>query len=247
MKRKIKVALATLKISEDISTNQKVIFENILKAARGKADVIVFPEFMLYSFGNNPPTNETALLPIREACLKVQMWAIVPSNVLLRSGLHNRAYIINREGAVAGHYDKCHGFEDAYIGSKYPVFQTDFGKIGIVICYDLAFEESVRKLANKGAEIIFAPMYSGRKEFLRCAPFTRAHENKVFIATVNAADEMPYGCLCSPIEKLTEYEGDHEQLVFTELDLNQLDDIKKFYKEKSLLKKSAVKKYRWLT
>lgn len=246
MKRLVKVALATLKISEDISTNQRSIVENILKAAGKSADIIVFPEFMLYSFGDNPPKSESSLQPIREACKGRRIWAIIPANVVIRGKLRNRAYLINRDGEIVGRYDKCHGFEDAYRGSKYPVFQTDFGKIGIVICYDLAFEESARKLANKDAEIIFAPMYSGRKEFLKCTPFARAHENKVFVAVVNAADEMPYSCACSPIEKLAEYEGDHEELVFANINLDQLSEIREFYREKSLVKKSAIRKYRWL-
>lgn len=76
---------------------------------------------------------------------------------------YNRAHVINREGNLVGHFDKIHvtdvereqfGIEP---GSDWPVFDLDFGRIGIMICYDGCFIESSRVLALQGARIIFWP------------------------------------------------------------------------------------------
>jgi predicted amidohydrolase len=76
---------------------------------------------------------------------------------------YNTAVLIDREGRIAGKYRKTHlplaEVEDGITpGSEYPVFDTDFGRIGILICWDLFFPETVRILRLKGAEIVFLPL-----------------------------------------------------------------------------------------
>ena len=74
--------------------------------------------------------------------------------------LYNTAVLIDRSGKLIGKYRKVHltlgenlvkGLKP---GNEYPVFQTDFGKIGMMICYDNHFQEVARILAVKGADII---------------------------------------------------------------------------------------------
>lgn len=73
------------------------------------------------------------------------------------------AYLIDRNGKIAGRYDKTHPTRNekekwkVFPGNEYPVFETDFGKIGIMICYDCYFPEVARILTLKGADIIFYP------------------------------------------------------------------------------------------
>jgi predicted amidohydrolase len=64
-------------------------------------------------------------------------------------------------------------------GSDYPVFQTRFGKLGIMICYDLFFPEVSRELAKRGAEIIAMPIWGGDDTLAR----TRALDDRVFLVT----------------------------------------------------------------
>jgi predicted amidohydrolase len=76
---------------------------------------------------------------------------------------YNTAVLIDREGRIAGKYRKTHlplaEVEDGITpGSEYPVFDTDFGRIGILICWDFFFPETVRILRLKGAEIVFLPL-----------------------------------------------------------------------------------------
>ena len=61
----------------------------------------------------------------------------------------------------------------------YPVFKTDFGMLGLMICWDLQFPEPARALALKGAEIIQLPIWGGNELLARA----RAIENHVFLIT----------------------------------------------------------------
>ena len=62
-------------------------------------------------------------------------------------------------------------------GSDYPVFRTDFGTVGLMICYDVFFADPARALALKGAEMILMPIWGGDETLAKA----RAIENKVFL------------------------------------------------------------------
>lgn len=75
---------------------------------------------------------------------------------------HQTAVLIDRGGQIAGKYRKVHvPLDEAEFGytpgTEYPVFQTDFGKIGMMICWDQWFPETARILTANGAEVIFVP------------------------------------------------------------------------------------------
>ena len=62
-------------------------------------------------------------------------------------------------------------------GSDYPVFRTDFGTVGLMICYDVFFADPARALATKGAEVILMPIWGGDETLAKA----RAIENKIFL------------------------------------------------------------------
>lgn len=73
---------------------------------------------------------------------------------------YNTTALIDRQGNIAGKYRKVHltyreCTNGITPGRDYPVFETDFGKIGAVICFDHFFPESVRQTVINGAEIVF--------------------------------------------------------------------------------------------
>ena len=82
--------------------------------------------------------------------------------------LYNSALIIDPQGEIIGRYRKTHfaqGYEinpEFYKpGRDFPVFNTIFGKIGIMICYDRQLPEPARILTLNGAEILIVPSYGG--------------------------------------------------------------------------------------
>ena len=63
-------------------------------------------------------------------------------------------------------------------GADYPIFETDFGKIGMMICWDVQYADPARALALRGAELILVPIWGGNTTLAKA----RALENQVFLA-----------------------------------------------------------------
>jgi len=91
--------------------------------------------------------------------------------------------LIDREGKLIGRYRKVFLPRGEMVqltpGHEFPVFTTDFGTVGMMICYDVYYTEPARQLAQRGAEIILLPIWGG-DEVLATA---RAIENQVFLVT----------------------------------------------------------------
>jgi predicted amidohydrolase len=78
--------------------------------------------------------------------------------------LFNTAVLLDRRGRLVGTYRKVHLPREEWRkgiapGGEYPVFRTDFGTVGLMICYDWFFPEVAQILALRGAEIVFAPTW----------------------------------------------------------------------------------------
>jgi predicted amidohydrolase len=101
-----------------------------------------------------------------------------------RSGsrLYNTAVLIARDGSLAGRYHKM-SLPDEEIeggitpGSDTPVFDTDFGRVGLFICWDSSYPEVARALAARGAEVLFLPIWGGVEQLVQA----RAIENQVHV------------------------------------------------------------------
>ena len=107
------------------------------------------------------------VLPRISACAKLHgCYMVVP--MVLREDVtpatySNAGVLVDREGRVAGIYRKVHPCTDLKYelleggmtpGTAFPVFETDFGRLGIQICYDVMYADGWQALAKQGAEII---------------------------------------------------------------------------------------------
>jgi len=114
--------------------------------------------------------------------------------------LYNVAYLFRRNGTIGKQYKihitpserKWWGVDP---GSKVEVFETDRGKISILVCYDIEFPELSRVAAHKGAKILFVPFNTDERHgYLRvrsCAQ-ARAVENGVYVAIAGATGNLPF-------------------------------------------------------
>ncbi len=98
--------------------------------------------------------------------------------------IFNTGVLLDRQGRIAGKYRKVQlPFEEVSRGispgSGFPVFTTDFGRVGMLICHDASFPQAARELALNGAELILMPIWGGRQTLIRA----RAMENGVYLAT----------------------------------------------------------------
>jgi predicted amidohydrolase len=108
-----------------------------------------------------------------------------------RGVLYNTAILLGPDGRVAGKYRKTHGVEEFYKpGDDLPVFDTRYGRVGILICFDRQLPETVRTLADKGARLILIPsngMWERMKDALLRA---RAYDNGVFLVFAHPRDGL---------------------------------------------------------
>ncbi|MFW9950784.1 MAG: nitrilase-related carbon-nitrogen hydrolase [Candidatus Thorarchaeota archaeon] len=130
-------------------------------------------------------------------------------------------------------------------GNTLEVYKTDFGKIGISICYEMEFPEVARTLALKGAEILFCPSYTvGEHGFWRvrhCCQ-ARAIENQIYVIHSCMVGAAPLGGLegfgkssiISPCEPpwpengvLVEAKKNEEVIISYELDIKLLHKKRK--------------------
>lgn len=97
--------------------------------------------------------------------------------------IYNSAYIYNRDGKLMDIYNKIHlaGSENDTLvgGDKYVVISTEFGNVGVCICWDMQFPEVSRELVLGGADLIVCPTWGWEQIY----GHARAYENGVFVAS----------------------------------------------------------------
>ena len=165
----------------------KAFIPLIEEAAKRKADIVVLPEVVTYGSGSTyDSVAETIPGPSTEffgALAKKYNLYIVPGLVEREKHLiYNVAVLIGPDGSIVGNYRKIclprPEIEGGITpGHEYPVFETRFGKVGLMVCYDGFFPEVARELSIRGAEVIAWPV-------MGCNPLlakARACENHVYI------------------------------------------------------------------
>ncbi|MBI5770552.1 MAG: carbon-nitrogen hydrolase family protein [Verrucomicrobia bacterium] len=166
----------------------------IADAAQRGADLIVLPEVVTFGSGATyAGVAEPIPGPSTEffgALAKKHGVHLVPG-LVERDGhlIYNVAVLLGPDGALIGKYRKVclpRGEIEGGItpGHEYPVFDTRFGKVGLMVCYDGFFPEVARELSNRGAEVIAWPV-------MGCNPMlgaARACENHVYVVSSTHTD-----------------------------------------------------------
>ena len=153
---------------------------------------------------------------------------------------YNSTALISNTGNIVGVYHKnhipfSHTYEKYYFtpGEGFPVFDSPYGRIGILTCYDRRFPESCRELAKKGAEIVLISIASwtvkgsGQSElpFWEAELRVRALENQVYVIAANKSGEeaelsfIGNSMVVAPNSTVLSSAGDEENVVvLAELD-----------------------------
>jgi carbon-nitrogen hydrolase len=169
--RKVRVVTTRIDPSPDrtIEANTSLMASVLDQAGREKPDVVLLTEFFTERGvkGTVHDRSEPIPGPLTDALGRKarQYHTYIIAGMLELDGgkTYDTAVLIDRRGQVAGKYRKTHlplaEVEDGETpGSEYPVFDTDFGRIGILVCWDYYFPEPARILRLKGAEIVFLPI-----------------------------------------------------------------------------------------
>lgn len=183
-------------------------------AADQKADFVLFPELVTTQLVGLEPAGRPAeavrgvarrtpdyLEFFTGAAVKYNLNIIGGSQFTLQGDhLYNVAYLFRRDGTIE-RQAKLHVTPDERRwwglegGSELGVFETDHGKVAILISYDVMFPEPARMAAEGGAEILFVPFaHNDRASYLRTryASMARAVENDVFVAMAGCTGNLPF-------------------------------------------------------
>lgn len=253
MSRQVKIALGQNDCElGNLSANLEKIERYIKEAAAKGANIICFPELGTTGYRQDllgdklwelaEPIQGPTTSRIGALAKKLGIYVILP---MIEKGtmpgiVHNSVVLIDKSGLVQGVYRKNHAYstEGHYFtaGNSYPVFETEFGKIGIMICYDMGFPETARILTLQGAEIIFVPSAWCQEDEdiwdinIPC----RALENRVFLAAVNRVGQEGEELVMHGKSKIVDTRGKtlveaarfHEDLIFATVDLDDLAAVR---------------------
>ncbi len=204
--REITIATVQMKpILADQEENLIKMSDFIAKiATQQHVDLIVFPELATSGYELGVRVTEVAervpgptvnLLSQRASEFGVYIAFGMVTKEKVESILFNSAVLVGPEGDLVGIYNKVHlrgeqrmAFRE---GFKLPVFDTEMGKIGMMIGWDLAFPEVARSLALDGAELlcVLANWDANVMDEWRTYIRARAYENTIYIAAANRAGE----------------------------------------------------------
>jgi predicted amidohydrolase len=189
---------SNLPFGETLENNLALFEQKILEAKeRFAAEFVCFSEVGL-SLGLEGEELKRSIIAIpgpeldrlAAAASRADCYAIVAAYERGEDHNFNTAAVLGPDGSLVGKYRKVHITPGAYIsdrcvqhpGDSWPVFETRRGRIGIVICYDYYFPESVRCVALGGAEIVFCPTMEDERGFEQVMALQRARaiDNAVY-------------------------------------------------------------------
>ncbi len=253
----MKVALVQMAVSTDKNDNTVKVEKYIVEAKTKGVDLVVLPEMF-----NCPYKTEN--FPVYAEKEKGKQWQelsrIAKENkVFLVAGsipeiddegkVFNTSYVFDRNGKQVGKHRKMHLFDinikDGQMfkesdtlsaGKEICVFDTEFGKVGVVVCYDFRFPELSRLLVEKGAKAIVVPgafnMTTGPAHW-EILFRTRALDNQVYtIGTAPARDingcYVSYGhsMVASPWGDVIAQADEKETMIICDVFFDEVDRVR---------------------
>jgi predicted amidohydrolase len=253
-----------MNVVDDKKANLKKAGSLIADSADHNADFIVLPEMFNCPYSNDKfveygenEHDSCTLNTISQLAESYNVY-ILAGSIPEREGdkLYNTSYLFDKTGSIIAKHRKMHLFDidvkgritfkesDVLTaGDDFTIADTDFGRIGIGICYDVRFVELARIMAEKGAEILFYPgafnQTTGPAHW-ELLFRSRALDNQVFCIGVAPALNIDasyhsYGhsIAANPWGEVIAQAGEKEELVICEIDLSE---IKKVREELPVLK-----------
>lgn len=163
--------------------------------------------------------------------------------------VYNTSYIFDREGKQIGKHRKVHLFDidvkggqtfkesdTLTAGDSDTVFDTEFGKIGVMLCFDIRFPELSRMMVNDGAKVIFVPaafnMTTGPAHW-ELSFRTRALDNQIYMVGCAPARDVSAGYIfwghsivTDPWGRVTGMLDENEGILLAELDMDYEEQVR---------------------
>ena len=265
------VALVQMAMSTDLATNLDKACAQVRQAASLGAKVVCLPE--LFRSPYFCQSEDAARFSLAESIpgpsTEALGWEARRSGVVVLASIferrapglcHNTTVVIGTDGAILGKYRKMHIPDDpAYYEKFYftpgdlgfPIFPTEYGNLGVQVCWDQWFPEAARLVALRGADIIFYPTAIGwhpaekaaqgaaQRDAWRTVQRGHAIANGVYLAAVNRVGlETPVGppglefwggsFLCDPQGvMLAEASAEREEILLGSVDPARIEEVRR--------------------
>lgn len=250
----MRIALAQMKNEGTIQDNLDKSIEFIRQASENNADLILFPEVQLTEFFPQYKGQDVIQYRLQldskevkkfQSASKKYSIISVPNIYLEEDGKpYDASLLIGKDGEIKGiqkmvHIAQAKQFyeQDYYIPSNegFKVFDTEYGKIGIVVCFDRHYPESIRTEALMGADLILIPTVNTKTEpsdMFEWELRVQAFHNSVSIAMCNRVgqeDEMNFSgesIVIDPNGDVVKKACDLEEIIYVDIDLSNSKKIR---------------------
>jgi predicted amidohydrolase len=244
----MRIGLAQMSMESDIEANFQKSLAFMRDAARQGVDIICFPEVQLSPFFAQYEKidvsryvivkNSRYISEMKSLCKETGIYACPNFYIEENGKRYDMSLLIDDNGSIIGeqkmvHIAQCEYFyeQDYYTPSEegFQVFDTKFGKIGIVVCFDRHYPESIRTEALRGAELVIIPTantIAEPSELFQWEVRVQAFQNSVNIAMCNRVgkeDKMVFSgesVVCNYDGDIISVAGLDEILLISEVDLS---------------------------
>lgn len=253
----MKVALCQTIVHKDWHKNLKNVERFIADAVKAKADMVVLPEMFICPYNKKAisataqPEGGEVWQAMAETAKKNHIYLVAGSIPESEDGhIYSTVYTFDREGRQIGKYRKMHMFDIDVEGGQYYcessiiaagnevcVVQTEFGPIGVAICYDVRFPEQFRLMQQKGAKAVVLPASFNRTtgpahwELLMRA---RALDQEMYILGCAAAGDLAgsyngwgHSIAVDPWGTILEELGEGPGILMASVDFAKADEVRK--------------------
>ncbi|MCD8022154.1 MAG: carbon-nitrogen hydrolase family protein [Lachnospiraceae bacterium] len=258
----MRAVLIQMKVQKENDVNIQNACRFVRQAAENDADLVMLPEmfccpyetanFPLYAQPEGGPNWSDLFACARENHVYLVAGSM-PECAIDENGpvidIYNTSFVFNREGEQIARHRKVHLFdvdikggqrffesETLTAGKEVTVFDTEFGKIGLMICFDIRFPELARLMALQGVRMILVPaafnMTTGPAHW-ELAFRSRAVDNQVFLLGCSPARDMEssyhaYGhsLAVNPWGDIIAQLDEHEGILYCDLDLQMTEEIR---------------------
>ena len=254
---KIKIAAIQMSTVADKMENVRTVKAYLEKIKDENPDFVILPEMFCcpYQTENFPIYAEKEGGPVwQQLSGHAKQYGIyliggsMPEKDA-EGNVYNTSYIFDREGKQIGKHRKVHLFDidvkggqtfkesdTLTAGDSDTVFDTEFGKIGVMLCFDIRFPELSRMMVNDGAKVIFVPaafnMTTGPAHW-ELSFRTRALDNQIYMVGCAPARDVSAGYISwghsivtDPWGRVTGMLDENEGILLAELDMDYEEQVR---------------------
>lgn len=250
---KISVCQIRTELDADETMRKAEVF--VARAAKSGADFAVLPEMFNCPYSSRyfryfaAQGHDRAVAAMSKWAKDNGIWLVGGSVPEVEGeSLYNTCFVFDRQGRIAAKHRKIHLFDVDIPGMRFhesstfssgkdiTVFDTEFGRMGAAICFDVRFPELFRAMAVRGARVIFLPaqfnMTTGPAHWADTLKI-RAVDNELFFIGAAAAryEGFDYECwghsaVYDPYGNCLASADETEQILYAEIDLSRVDEVR---------------------